>query len=104
MTSIFTLLAFSLIIMLMVFLLKLSSLPPQIPLFYSRLEGDDQIADLWLIFLLPFLMIVNVVVNRWLTVRYFHDNQFIQRLTYSVNSALIGIITVIFLRLIFLVT
>ena len=40
-------------VMFISFFFKLNKLPPEIPLFYSKASGDSQIADWWLIFLIP---------------------------------------------------
>lgn len=86
------------------FLIKLQSLPPQIPLFYSRLEGDDQIADAMMIFLLPLLSIGIVTINMIMVKKYCKNNDFVATVTYYVNLSAIVIITFIFARIIFLVT
>lgn len=96
-------LSISIMIMTGVFMIKTKDLPPQIPLFYSRLEGDDQIADLSMIFLLPFLSLFMVFVNNFIVKKYFSDNDFIRQITYYVNLTIICLILFIFLRIIFLV-
>lgn len=97
-------LAVSIMMMAGLFLLKIHSLPPQIPLFYSRLEGDDQIADALMIFLLPALVTTMVVSNIFIITKYFAHNDFVRTVTYCVNLSLIAITTFIFVRIIFLVT
>lgn len=97
-------LAFSILIMTGIFILRIPLLPPQIPLFYSRLEGDAQITDVLMIFLLPALSSTIVAVNHFVTRKYFKENHFVQMVTYYVNISVIIIITFIFIRIIFLVT
>lgn len=102
-TSSSFILAGSLIVMAAAFMLKLKNLPPQIPLFYSRLEGDDQIADLFMIFLLPGLSLMTVLANNFIAKKYFGGNHFVTQMTYYVNLTVIGLALFIFLRIIFLV-
>lgn len=104
MTTILSLLIFSVFIMTAVFIVRLGVLPPQIPLFYSRLEGDAQITDTWMIFLLPTLLSVLIGTNHFVTRKYFKENHFVQTLTYYFNISIIVIVTFIFTRIIFLVT
>lgn len=103
-TSTTAVMIISMIIVMTVFTAKIRNLPPQIPLFYSRLEGNDQIADLFMIFLLPLLSFLIVQTNSFITKRYFRDNPFVSKVTYYINLSVICLIMFIFLRIIFLVT
>lgn len=103
-TSIAIILAFSILIMTVIFILRIHVLPPQIPLFYSRLEGDAQITDVLMIFLLPALSSTIVAANHFVTRKYFKENHFVKMVAYYVNISVIIIITFIFIRIIFLVT
>src|SRR3989344_2515343 len=90
----------SLLIMIVVFILRVGILPPQLPLFYSRLEGDAQITDTWMIFLLPALSSLMIATNHFFTRKYFKENQFVHSLTFYVNISIITLITFIFVRII----
>lgn len=103
-TSIPILLSLSILIMSGTFLLKMGSLPPQIPLFYSRLEGDQQIVDLLMIFILPSVSSTLVAGNNFILRKYFKDNHFVTLIIYYINLSVILIIAFIFVRIIFLVT
>lgn len=90
--------------MILVFLLRFNTLPPQIPLFYSRPTGEEQLADLWMIFILPFLLNFFYFFNQYVEQKFFSDNSLIKKIFYYFNIALMIIITFIFIRIIFLVS
>ncbi len=84
-------------------LLKFSHLPPQIPLFYSKPWGEDQLADLWMIILLPILMHVLFFFNKFVTRKFFSQDDLVKKIMYYLNIGIIVGITFIFIRIIFLV-
>jgi hypothetical protein len=79
-------------------------LPPQIPLFYSRPWGEDQLTDLWLIAILPVLMHVFYFTNSFIADRFLARNRFPYQLMRAFNWFLVITITGIFLRIMLLVT
>lgn len=87
-----------------VFIWRYPTLPPQLPLFYSRPVGEDQIVDFWFILLLPFLMNMFFVVNNYLSKRLFPNNDFITKLIKIVNGFLILGFSLIFLKIILLIS
>lgn len=91
-------------LMLTGFILRLSRLPPQIPLLYSKPWGEDQLVDLWLIFTMPFILNLFVFLNNFIVKKYFTDNFLIKKIIYYFNLFLIFTLTFAFLRIIFLVT
>lgn len=91
-------------IMILGFLLKLSKIPPQIPFFYSRPEGEAQLINWWLIFLLPLLLNLLFLLNTFLFKKFFDENEFIKTFFYYFKLFLIISFTLIFLKIIFLVT
>jgi len=95
---------FANLLMLFVFVLKFKNLPPQIPLFYSRRFGEDQLGDLWMIVLLPFFLNLFFFLNNFFYKKFFLNNLLVKKIADYVNLFLIIIIPIIFLRIIFLVS
>ncbi len=91
-------------LMIIAFLLRFNRLPPQIPLFYSRLWGEDQLADTWLIFLLPVFLNLLLFLNNYLLKKIYADNELIKNIFYYLNLFLIISFTLIFIKIIFLVS
>ncbi|OGK17909.1 hypothetical protein A3G67_05025 [Candidatus Roizmanbacteria bacterium RIFCSPLOWO2_12_FULL_40_12] len=92
------------ILMLLAVVFKFTSLPPQIPLFYSRPQGELQLGEWWLIFLIPLLMNGLFLLNTFAYHRFFGENEFVKTFFYYIKLFIIIAFTVIFLRIIFLVT
>jgi hypothetical protein len=92
------------IIMAATYFFLSAQLPPQIPLFYARPWGEDQLADLWLIIVLPILMHVFIIGNK-LSVRFLFKNDDLIRKTFAfADWFYIIVFTVIFIRILFLVS
>lgn len=79
-------------------------LPPQIPLFYSEIWGENQLVDLWMIAVIPFLLHVFFFANSFIYQRFFWQNHTIKHIMNTVNYVLTIIFTIIFLKIIFLIT
>ncbi|PIV09433.1 hypothetical protein COS31_02345 [Candidatus Roizmanbacteria bacterium CG02_land_8_20_14_3_00_36_15] len=92
------------LLMLAVFLIRISSLPPQIPLFYSKSWGEDQLVDSWMIFILLIIMNGSIFVNKIVYQKYFGGNHFAKKIIDKLNLFLIISTTLIFLKIIFLVS
>lgn len=92
------------LIMVFAFIFKITTLPPQVPLFYSRPPGDLQLADWYFIFLIPILMNFFYVLNTIVYKRFFNENEFFKQFTYYFKIFIILSFTYIFLKIIFLVT
>jgi hypothetical protein len=92
------------ILMIIFFLLRFSSLPLQIPLFYSKPWGEDQLADSWLIFILPLMMDIFFYLNLYFYKKFFSENPFVKKIIDYLNLFLIISLTLIFIKIIFLVT
>ena len=91
-------------IMVAVFALRFQTMPPQIPLFYSKMWGEDQLADTWMIVLLPLLLNGLFFFNNYIAGKYFKDNIFVNKVIYYTNLFLIISITGIFLKIILLIS
>ncbi len=92
------------VIMFGMLLLNLSHLPPQIPLFFSRPWGEDQLADTWLILVFPLLLNVLYFVNISLYKRFFSGNDFVKKIIDYLNIFLMVAFTFIFVKIITLIT
>lgn len=92
------------LILFSVFLWRFNRLPPQIPLFYSRQEGEEQLADWWYIFLIPLMMLVFFFLNEYIKTRFFKDKELVIKLINYVNIILIVCLTLVFIKIIFLIT
>lgn len=90
--------------MILAVIFKLGSLPPQIPLFYSRPDGELQLGQWWLIFIIPLLLNFFYILNNFLVKKYFPENSFVKTFVYYLNLFLIISFTLIFLKIIFLVS
>lgn len=90
--------------MVLALLFKIGSLPPVIPLFYSRSPGEFQLADWWLILLLPILMNGLFVVNTILSRKFFSEDEFIPIFLYYFKFFIIISFTLIYLKIIFLIS
>lgn len=97
----FNLLIVSNIIMVGAFLLKINSLPPQIPLFFSNPPGEAQLGDLWMIIFLPLIVDLFFYFNNYFSKKFFPDNKFVKTIVDYFNLFLIIGITLIFVRIIF---
>jgi len=99
-----SLLIVAVVIMISLFAVKYSMLPPQIPLFYTRPWGEEQLADIWMIFMLPFLMTIFFLFNNYVSNRFFKDNELIKKIFSIVNIFIIITFTLIFTKIIFLIS
>jgi len=90
-------------LMILAFLFKFRSLPPQIPLFYSKPLGETQLVDWWFIFLLPLLLDCLYLLNFLVYKRFFANNQFVKTFLYYFKLFLIVSFTIIFLKILFLI-
>lgn len=92
------------IVMIGALLLRFNHLPPQIPLFFSKPWGEDQLVDNWMIFLLPVLLDIFYFINVSLVKRYFQENDLVKKILQYLNIFLIVAFTLIFIKIISLVT
>jgi hypothetical protein len=92
------------ILMAVVFALNLNHLPPQIPLYNARAVGDDQLAETFYIFLIPFLLHVIVFFNIFFYNRYFLPDQLIKKIINIVNWFVIITFTFTFIKIIIFIS
>lgn len=92
------------ILMITTFILKLKTLPPQIPLFYSRPWGENQLADTWIIFLIPLILNFLYIINGFLYKKLFLGNDLIKKIFGYLDLLLIIGFTFIFIRIVLLIS
>lgn len=92
------------LIQLGVYILRMHSIPPQIPLFYSLPTGEDQLVEWWMIFIIPFLMNVLYLLNSFIYRTYFRREDFEKSVLRYVNMTIIVVCTYLFVRIILLVS
>lgn len=92
------------ILMFLTFLFKSGTLPPQIPLFYSRPQGEFQLTEWWYIFLIPVLMNGLFFLNTFLYAKFFEGNDFVKIFIRYFKIFLIVSFSLIYLKIIFLIT
>lgn len=102
--GLFYTLIFTNLAMLAVLLIRFNLLPPQIPLFYSKPPGEEQLADTWAILLLPLLMNLSYILNNYLYKRYFKDNELAKKIFFYLNLFMIISLSLIFIKIIFVIT
>lgn len=88
------------IIMIAVFGFFYSKLPPQIPLFYSHTWGEDQIADVWYLAVIPIVLHTFYFLNFFIMKKTFKENEVIQNTLRTMNFFMIVSFTFIFVRII----
>lgn len=90
--------------MLLIFFLKLKTFPPEIPLFYSRPSSELQITDSWMIFLLPILLNLIFFINNFIYNRFFINEEIAKKIFYYLNFFLIISFTLIFIKIVLLIS
>ncbi len=90
--------------MFLVFALRYQSFPPQIPLFYSHAAGEDQLGEWWMIFLFPLFMNLFIMFNSFFARKFFFENVFVSKMLQYFNVFLMISMTLLFMKLVFLVS
>jgi len=70
---------------LAILFVKFNNLPPQIPLYYSRPWGEQQLAPVSSIFILPVLSIIIMLLNNFLAVFFLKSIQLFSRVLVIVS-------------------
>ncbi len=92
------------LLMIMTFLWRFSTLPPQIPLFYSKIVGEEQLGDTWMIFILLILANVFYFLNNYIVKRFFSQNEFVKTILKFLNIFILVGFSLIFIKIIFLIS
>lgn len=93
----------ALAIMAGAYIFKLPTMPPEIPLFYSLIEGENTIAPSYYIFILPLISLLIMVVNIIVYRRIFTHDLFVRKVLYYASVCAILISTSVFLKILFLI-
>lgn len=92
------------ILMVVTFAFSFRTLPPVVPLFYSKPEGELQLGVWWLIIILPLCMNLLYVVNTKLTKKLFSESDFANKIIFYANLAIIIIFTALCIKIVSLVS
>ncbi len=95
----------SLVLMLMViniFAIYWSSLPSQIPLFYSLPWGDSQLAAIPQFVILPFIILLNTLINLLLSWQLHDSQNALKRLFCGASLVVAILITITALKIVFI--
>lgn len=92
------------VFMILIFFVEFGHLPPQIPLFYSKPWGEDQLAEVWMIFLLPVLLDIFVVGNYFIVKKIFSDDLYVKKLLSYVNIFLVAVFFLVYLKIFLLIS
>lgn len=92
------------VLMILIFFIEFGHLPPQIPLFYSKPWGEDQLAEVWMIFLLPIFLDIFVVGNYFIVKRIFSDDLYVKKLMSYVNIFLVAVFFLVYLKIFLLIS
>ncbi len=91
------------VIMIAATALSYSRLPPQIPLFYTHTWGEEQLADIWFIAIIPLFMHLFFFLNNWIRNRFLAKESFLYKLFNTCNTFLVISFTIVYLKIILLV-
>lgn len=89
-------------IMIIASVLSYNHLPPQIPLYYTHTWGEDQLADIWQILIIPIFMHIFYFANNWFKKKYIQPGSFIYKLIDGFNIFIVISFTFVFLKIILL--
>ncbi|NTU46627.1 hypothetical protein HGA88_03290 [Candidatus Roizmanbacteria bacterium] len=92
------------LLMAFAFVMRFSHLPPQIPLFYSRAWGEDQLGDMWFLFLPVLFLHVFVFLNTAIFQRFFLVDPLIKKINIGLNWLFLIACLFAFLKIIFTIS
>lgn len=92
------------LITVIVALFKLSSLPPQIPLFYSLSANGGRVVDSYMMLIIPLCLVVILLFNRFILMKVCRDNNLIISILGIVNSFSVILSALICIKILLLVT
>lgn len=94
----------SLIVMAAVTAFRFNRLPPEIPLLYSLPASSSQVVDIWFVAVIPFMALLSIITNNYVSKKMFKEDVFVRRITYAANMTIIIFFTYIYIKIIILVS
>ncbi|MBI2641494.1 hypothetical protein HYW87_02760 [Candidatus Roizmanbacteria bacterium] len=91
-------------LMVMFFAWKFTKLPPQIPIFYSKPTGEDQLADVWMLIIFPIILNALFFFNIFIYRKFFTEHAIVKKIIHYFNLFLTISITAIFIKIVTLVS
>lgn len=79
-------------------------IPPEVPLYYSKPWGDQQLADNWQLIMLPFLMHLFVLGNMFVAKKWFSEVVVVQKMMFWANIVTIALFTFVSIKILSVVT
>lgn len=79
-------------------------IPPEVPFFYSRPWGEEQIAGKEFLFVAPFCLLVFTLVNMWLVGIFFQKEKLLGRIFVFTHILIDFLFTVSFFKILSLTT
>lgn len=84
--------------------ISLTSLPPQLPLFYSLPWGEPQLGSVYQFLVLPSVILIVILINSIISIQL-HDSQLVIKRILAITSLIVSIIiSVTALRIIYTFT
>lgn len=85
-------------------LVKLPSLPPQIPLFYSLSSGQSRVVDSYMMLVLPIIAILFLLFNKFVLAKLAEDNDLTKSILRFTNIGIVILLSLICVKILLLVT
>jgi len=86
------------------FIFHFKKLPPQLPLFYSRPWGEEQLGLSWQLTVLPFLTLLFFVFDLFLASKLYHQYPLLAQILVWTSFTFTLLATITLVKIIFLVT
>lgn len=80
-----------------------SKIPPQVPLYYSRPWGEDQLVEKINLFLLPLSILFFTCLNLFLTALCWEKQKLIAQIAVFLTAVMVFLLTFVFIEIFFLV-
>ena len=95
---------FILIFSFLFFIFKFSKLPPEVPLFYSRPWGQEQLALSWQLTILPFSALIFFVLDLLLASKFYSQYPLLAQILVWSSACFSLLVTITLVKIIILIT